>query len=179
MRTIAGTLKNPDGTGVDTSTLRFTAKATTPAGVIEGSSFSFDTSSSGVYSQSLEEGHYSVAYKQQSKSAYLDLGEVYLIAGDPITLEALLEVSATLLPTIRLERLYKDLELILETTSAGIQITGNIDAATIDASSDLQLGGVSVNTLITNTTDPIVTAADTLDAAVTALTVRVTALENP
>jgi hypothetical protein len=84
-----------------------------------------------------------------------------------------------LLPTIRLERLYKDLELILETTSAGIQITGNIDAATIDASSDLQLGGVSVNTLITNTTDPIVTAADTLDAAVTALTVRVTALENP
>lgn len=60
-RTVAGTLKLPDGDPLANADFYFVAKRNEATGILKGVTASFSTNASGVYSQGIEPGYYAVS----------------------------------------------------------------------------------------------------------------------
>ena len=90
-RTIAGTLVDPEGTGLDSVNIKFQSIRNNLSGVPIGSVEQFDTDASGNYSQSIEEGIYNVSIV--NGAATTNLGKVTVVDGDAIDLMELLNTN--------------------------------------------------------------------------------------
>lgn len=92
-RLVAGTLLLPDGTPMAGAAVYFTAKRTEPDAIVKGIDAFFKTNSSGVYSQEIENGWYTVTIEYQLSGTYprrWTLGEVVIEDGPTTTLNALI-----------------------------------------------------------------------------------------
>lgn len=92
-RLVAGTLLLPDGTPMAGAAVYFTAKRTEPDAIVKGIDAFFKTNSSGVYSQEIENGWYTVTIEYQLSGTYprrWALGEVVIEDGPTTTLNALI-----------------------------------------------------------------------------------------
>jgi hypothetical protein len=97
-RTIAGTLVDPEGTGLDSVNIKFQSIRNNLSGVPIGSVEQFDTDASGNYSQSIEEGIYNVSIVNGTVTT--NLGKVTVVDGDAIDLMELLNTNYIVDPNI-------------------------------------------------------------------------------
>src|SRR5690554_7412398 len=92
-RLVAGTLLLPDGTPMAGASIYFTAKRTEPDAIVKGIDAFFKTNSTGIYSQEIENGWYTVTIEYQLSGTYprrWSLGEVVIEDGPTTTLNALI-----------------------------------------------------------------------------------------
>jgi hypothetical protein len=92
-RLVAGTLLLPDGTPMAGASIYFTAKRTEPDAIVKGIDAFFKTNSTGIYSQEIENGWYTVTIEYQLSGTYprrWALGEVVIEDGPTTTLNALI-----------------------------------------------------------------------------------------
>lgn len=92
-RLVAGTLLLPDGTPMAGASIYFTAKRTEPDAIVKGIDAFFKTNSTGIYSQEIENGWYTVTIEYQLSGTYprrWTLGEVVIEDGPATTLNALI-----------------------------------------------------------------------------------------
>ena len=97
-RTIAGTLVDPEGTGLDSVNIKFQSIRNNLSGVPIGSIEQFATDASGNYSQSIEEGVYNVSLVNGTSTT--NLGRVTVVDGDPVDIMTLLNAVHVVAPNI-------------------------------------------------------------------------------
>lgn len=144
-RVVAGTLLLPNGQPMANASIYFTAKRTEPVSIIEGSNTFFNTSSAGVYNQSVVNGFYAVSieYIADASGAYTrrwQLGDVFIENGAATTLEALL-IASNVPDDVALGVFYEILE---EAQAAAASASASAAAAAASAAS------ITVGTAPTN-----------------------------
>lgn len=78
MLTIAGKLVTPTNVGIAGATIRFIATDNTEYGAVRGTMSTFNTDTSGDYSQSILPGKYKIEFKNSGKDKYISIGNATL-----------------------------------------------------------------------------------------------------
>ena len=85
MKPLAGTFVTPDNSPIANATVRMIATNNTLDGALRGTMFVFNTTATGTYSVNVLPGSYKIEFKNPSKTKYITLGDVTILASDTIS----------------------------------------------------------------------------------------------